>query len=644
MTAVPLWKPSLDIIKETNITLFQNYINQKYKLNHSDYKELHSWSVKFPDQFWSSLIEFTKIKYDGNLDPSIDGTMKMPGTKWFPNLKLNFAENLLKFNNDNVAIEFHREDGLLVELSYKELNKKVEYCYSYLKSINVQAGDRVAAIIPNIPEAIIFMLATSSIGAIWTACSPDFGEDAILERFLQVNPKVLISTDGYLFKGKYFSIEEKISTISSKLPAIESIVMIDYVKKSKIFNSRTIEYHSIQSIDKRDKIKFSKFNFSDPLYIMYSSGTTGRPKSIVHSIGGTLVQHIKELALHVNLSENDKIFYYTTCGWMMWNWLASSLALGATIVLYDGNPFYPNPDKLLNISSERGINVFGTSAKYIDSIRGMGVRPKTISVFEELKIILSTGSTLTDENFEYVYSEWKKDVQLSSISGGTDIISCFALGNPNLPVYKGELQCLGLGMDVKSYNLDGDTVISQKGELVCKTPFPSMPIYFWNDDDGQKYHNAYFSKFKDTWVHGDYISINDRDGIKIFGRSDATLNPGGVRIGTSEIYKVVDNIDGIIDSVAIGKKIDNDEQIILFVKMSFQLCDDMILLIKNELRTKCSPKHIPYKIFQVKDIPYTLNGKKIEIAIKNIINGDKVLNKSSIGNPESLKYFKNIPI
>ena len=467
-----------------------------------------------------------------------------------------------------------------------------------------------------------------------------------MDRFEQVQPKVLLATDGYMFKGKYFSIKDKIKNISDKLDSLISIVGISYINEFNLDDTsdKIILWDDIIKSNKSKSISFTRLPFNHPLCIMYSSGTTGKPKSIVHSSGGTLIQHLKELLLHVNLKKEEKIFYYTTCGWMMWNWLVSALSLGSTIVLYEGNPFYPSSSHLLKIADRTKIDIFGTSAKYIDSLEKAEVVPSKIGEFDNLKTILSTGSPLLDNNFDFVYKKWKSDVQLSSISGGTDIISCFALGCPILPVYKNELQCIGLGMDVSSFNVTGKPVFSKKGELVCKKPFPSMPIYFWNDEDGVLYNNAYFDKYEGVWTHGDYILINNNGGVIIYGRSDSTLNPGGVRIGTSEIYKVVESINGITDSVAIGKRINNDEQIILFIKTDLTLTDDIILLIKNELKTRCSPKHVPYKIFQIQDIPYTLNGKKIEIAVKNIINGNEVLNKSSIANPESLKYFENIPI
>ena len=644
MTDEPIWKPSASNLNKTNLTAFQDFVNKKYQLNNSTYSTLHDWSISFPSDFWTTVIEFTELIYEGSLNPAINNNIKMSGVDWFPNMKLNFAQNLLRNNSDNIAIESHREDGVIVKISYKELNRKVISCTKYLKSIGVLPGDRVAAIIPNIAEAITLMLASVNLGAIWTSSSPDFGEDAILERFLQVSPKILVTSDGYTFKGKYFSIDDKVSRIAQKLDSVEKIISINYIEQTKITDSRMICYSMLEQFVDIEEHKTTLFDFNHPLYIMYSSGTTGKPKSIVHSSGGTLLQHMKELSLHTNLKEGDKIFYYTTCGWMMWNWLVSSLCIGATVVLYDGNPFYPSPDRLLDIASKSKINIFGTSAKYIDSLKALSIKPSKVSSFPDLQAILSTGSPLTDDSYDYVYSDWKKDVQLSSISGGTDIISCFALGNPNLPVYRGELQCLGLGMDVKSYNNNGESVVSDKGELVCVSPFPSMPIYFWNDENGKKFENTYFSKFNNIWTHGDFISINERGGIRIFGRSDATLNPGGVRIGTAEIYKVVEQVNGIIDSVAVGKRIDSDERIILFVKMKEEISEQKISLIKKKLKEKCSPKHIPYKIIRVEDIPYTLNGKKIELAVKNLINNEEVLNESSIVNPESLEYFKNISI
>ena len=644
MSTKPIWSPPEDLVAQSNLTSFHKYINKKYSTNFKTYDALHKWSVNSLNDFWSSLIEYENIICKGSLFPYIDGDLCMPGTKWYPNMKLNFAQNLLKLNDDSIAIESHSESGEIFEITFKELNEKVDTCFNYFKSIGVNPGDRVASVTPNISESVILMLSTAKLGAIWTSCSPDFGEEAILDRFKQVNPKVLIATDGYSFKGKYFSIIDKIINVSRQINSLESIVAIDYIQDFEISDNRLQKYSDLMNKTTSKISDYDVFDFDHPLYIMYSSGTTGKPKSIVHSSGGTLVQHIKELSLHTNIKKGDKVFYYTTCGWMMWNWLVSSLSLGATIVLYDGSPFFPNEDRLLDMASRRRINVFGTSAKYIDSLRLSGCKPTNSFNFDNLDSILSTGSPLNEENFQFVYDHWKKNVQLSSISGGTDIISCFALGNPNLPVYSGDLQCLGLGMNVKSYDENGASILSQKGELVCETPFPSMPIYFWNDSDGSKYHEAYFTKFKEKWTHGDYISINEIGGVRIFGRSDATLNPGGVRIGTSEIYKVVEKINGVLDSVAISKNIDGDEKILLFVKTSKDFKDKTFSRIKEKLRQECSPKHVPYKVFEVDDIPYTLNGKKIELAIKKIIDGDEVNNKASIVNPESLKYFKNISI
>jgi len=494
---------------------------------------------------------------------------------------------------------------------------------------------------PNMPETVICMLAASSLGMIWSSCSPDFGAKGILDRFKQINPSILISVDGYFFKGKKYDIIDKILNVSEAINSIENVVVINNISKKKY--NKFISWEEINNNPSTD-VLFEQLPFDYPLFIMYSSGTTGKPKSIVHSLGGTLIQHIKELKYHVNLTREDKIFYFTTCGWMMWNWLISSLFFGSTIVLYEGSPFYPQNDNLLKTMDEIKISIFGTSAKYISYLKSNNHTPSQTGNFKNMKTILSTGSPLTEDMYDFVYQKWKKDVQLSSISGGTDIISCFALGNPVLPVYRGELQCIGLGMSVKSYDSEGKHQFDYKGELVCDKAFPSMPIFFWNDNKNREYKKAYFCKFPNVWTHGDYISINKNNGVKIFGRSDATLNPGGVRIGTSEIYKVIDSIEYIDDSLAVGKKFDDDEKIILFVKLSKSkvLTSKMKSKIIQELKTECSPRHVPAYIIQIKDIPYTVNGKKVEIAVKNIINGIKPNNISSLVNPESLDLYKNI--
>ena len=616
MSIKPIWNPSKNLVAQSNLTSFQNYINKKYNTNFQAYDDFHKWSINSLNQFWSSLIEYEEIIYKGSLRPHVDGDMRMPGTKWYPNMKLNFAQNLLKFNNDSIAIESHSEAGEIVKISFKELNQKVDTLCLLKVSWSDLWRSRCICY-PKYFRNYSIDVSHNQIRCNMDLMLSDFGEEAILDRFEQVSPKVLIVTDGYSFKGKYFSIKDKIINVVSKINSLESIITIDYINDCEVNDNRAQRYRDLEKKSVSKISDYDVFDFNHPLYIMYSSGTTGKPKSIVHSSGGTLIQHVKELSLHTNIKREIRFFYYTTCGWMMWNWLVSALSLGATIVLYDGNPFFPNERRLLELASKSRINVFGTSAKYIDSLRLSGCKPNDEFNFDLLSSILSTGSPLAEENFEFVYNHWKKkNVQLSSISGGTDIISCFALGNPNLPVYKGELQCLGLGMNVKSYDDSGNSIISEKGELVCETPFPSMPIFFWNDKDDAKYHEAYFSKFKEKWTHGDYISINKLGGIRIFGRSDATLNPGGVRIGTSEIYKVVDQIDGVLDSVAISKNFNGDDKILLFVKMSKEFNNETITLIKQRLREECSPKHVPYKVFKIDDIPYTLNGKKNRISYK----------------------------
>ena len=569
----------------------------------------------------------------------------MPGAKWFKGSKLNFAENLLKYKDNKPAIYFKGEDKINKVLTYKELYLNVERVSHALRKIGVKKGDRIAGLMPNIPESIICMLACASIGAIWSSSSPDFGKKGVLDRFSQIEPKVIFSSNGYYYNGKSFDTLEKLKMIISSLPSLEKVVIIDYLNQDPKINNIKYGVKYSDFISKSpDPIKFEQLPFDHPLYIMFSSGTTGLPKSIVHSAGGTLIQHLKELSLHCNLKRNDTIFYYTTCGWMMWNWLISSLAIGAKIVLYDGSPFYPNENTMWEIAEELGITIFGTSAKYLDTCREKKLRPSNNNNLSKIRTILSTGSPLAEKSFDYVYKHISPKVLLGSISGGTDIISCFALTNPMLPVIRGEIQCRGLAMDVQSYNSAGNSVINEKGELVCKSAFPSMPIYFWNDSDGSKYHNAYFNVFPKIWNHGDFIKISDHGTIKIYGRSDATLNPGGVRIGTAEIYSVLDGINKIEDSLVIGQDWKGDQRIILFIKLKneFDLDDNLIIKIKSQIRTECSPRHIPALVLRVKDIPYTMNGKKVEIAVKNIIHGLDVPNRDALANPEALDNFEDI--
>mgnify|MGYP001410631253 FL=1 len=636
-----LWEPSIDTISQTNIYKLKQYINKKYSLDISNYNQLHRWSIQNIDLFWEVMWEKLDIVFSKKYTSVIENENSMLESNWFLNSRLNFSENLLKIKSNSIAIEFINEQGKHKKISYKELYLQVSKVAHSFRNLGLKKGDRVAALMPNIPETVISMLAVSSIGAIWSSCSPDFGSKGILDRFDQIKPKIIISVNGYYFKNKIFNIDDKIANILNKIPSIKHAVLVDYLE-SGINNKNYLSWDELLDNNSND-INFEQLPFDYPLYIMYSSGTTGKPKSIVHSAGGTLIQHKKELKYHVGLDENDKIFYYTTCGWMMWNWLVSSLSIGATVVLFEGSPFYPENDSLLKFMDGIDVNVFGTSAKYISHIKSEGVIPSQVGNFSNLRSVLSTGSPLSNESFKFVYEHWKSDVQLASISGGTDIISCFALGNPTLPVYSGKLQCLGLGMSVKSFNEKGLHGYNIKGELVCDRPFPSMPIYFWNDINKEKYKQSYFDTYDNIWKHGDFILINE-EGVEIFGRSDATLNPGGVRIGTAEIYQSINSISYISDSLAVGQSINQDERIVLFVKLKENeyLNEDRKNEISSAIKYKCSPKHVPSVIVSIEDIPYTLNGKKVEIAVKNIIHGIEPKNKSSLSNPESLEYYKNI--
>lgn len=639
-----LWTPEAERSGNSHMKKFLEDVNGHFGTSFASYNELFQWSVKNPGDFWGRFWHFSGIKSSKNYDAVVDDPKKMPGAKWFEGARLNFAENLLSRKDEKTAIIFRGEEEIERRISYAELFDQVHRVAEGLKRIGVKKGDRVAGFIPNMPEAIIAMLGAASIGAIWSSSSPDFGIKGVLDRFSQIEPKVIFAADGYFYKGKVFDSQEKLRGIIDKLPTVEQVVLINY---TNTLNTSGID-HAVNwdefARPVHGQMTFEQLPFDHPLYIMYSSGTTGLPKSIVHSAGGTLIQHLKELMLHSDLHEEDTIFYFTTCGWMMWNWFISSLAVGSTLVCFDGNPFHPGPDALLHMARELEVSIFGTSAKYIASLENADVTPKSICDFPALKAILSTGSPLSNESFEYVYREWKKDVQLSSIAGGTDIISCFMLGNPMLPVYRGEIQCRGLGMDVDSFDDYGQSVVGKQGELVCKTAFPSMPVYFWNDPEGKKYHDAYFDVYEGIWRHGDYILLSEHGGITMFGRSDATLNPGGVRIGTAEIYNVVENMEEIEDSVVIGQKWEDDERVVLFVKLNegFSLDDELKKKISVLIRSNCSPRHVPALIMETIGVPYTLNGKKVEIAVKKALIGEEIKNKDALSNPEVLDYFASL--
>jgi acetoacetyl-CoA synthetase len=641
-----LWTPSEERIKNTNLYRFMKIINETYEQNFSEYEPLYQWSIENIPDFWACLWEFAKIKSSTPYDQVVDDVGKMPGAKWFSGARLNFAENLLRYKDDQTALIFKGEDRVDKRMTYAELYNEVASVARSLKQAGVRTGDRVVGFMPNMPETVIAMLAATSMGATWSSCSPDFGIKGVLDRFGQIKPKVLFTADGYFFKGKRLDSLERISSILKELPSVEKVVVVPFTVKDPDIGTvlHAVLYNDFKSPESGLAIEFEQLPFDHPLYIMYSSGTTGLPKCMVQSAGGILVHHLKELMLHADLKREDTIFYFTTCGWMMWNWLVSSLAVGATLVLYDGNPFHPDPGALWKMAQDEKITIFGTSAGYIAALQNTGVKPGKTFDLSPLKAVLSTGSPLSIEGFEYVYREVKADLQLASIAGGTDLNGCFALGNPMGPVWAGELQCRGLAMKVLAFDENGKSVINQQGELVCAAPFPSMPIYFWNDPDTKKYRDAYFNVYPNIWRHGDYIVITERGGVIMFGRSDATLNPGGVRIGTAEIYRQVDLLEEIQDCVVVGQNWKNDVRVILFVKMTqgYELTDEIVAKIKNTIRTNASPRHVPALILPVPDIPYTHNMKKVELAVKKVIHNQPVLNKDSLSNPDALDYYADL--
>ena len=637
-----LWNPNLD--SKNNLEEFKNLINSKYALSLDSYQELYEWSVKNIPDFWNNVITYSDIKYSGDTTTVLEDLTMKPAANWFPNTSLNFAENLLNERSDHLAIISKSEKSDIIKITYNELYLKVAKLANSLKKLGIKPGDRIAAILPNSHEAVIAMLATTSIGAIWSSCSPDFGINSVTDRFKQIEPKIIFSIHSYYYNGKLFDFRKKLNSIVQNLYSLEKIIIAKRFEEETIKNENFLNLLDLFD-NNCDEIQFEKFPFNHPAFILYTSGTTGLPKSIVHGAGGTLLQHKKELLLHCNASKDDIVFYYTTCGWMMWNWQVSFLSTGSTIVLYDGSPFFPDPTAMWNLIDEIDITIFGTSAKFIDACKSHDLSPNGFAKLDSLKQILSTGSPLVPESFDYVYEKVKKDIRLGSISGGTDIISCFALNSPSIPVYRGELQCRGLGMDVDAFDDNGNSVQNKKGELVCKSPFPSMPISFWNDEKGEKYYNAYFNKFKNVWAHGDFIEINEHGGVVIYGRSDATLNPGGVRIGTAEIYRIVEKFIEVEDSLVVGQEWKNDQRVILFLKLKegYKLLNTLTDIIKKDIKSSLSPRHVPAIILQIKDIPYTISGKKVELAVKKIIEGKNVVNQDALSNPESLELYKSIP-
>ena len=642
----PLWVPDGLSILQSNLHAFQEKIKTDLGLEFDQYQKLHKWSVSHPEQFWAQMWEFGDVRCSTKWDRVLENPDQFPGAKWFPGARLNFAENLLRDRSDRIAIVSRLENGTRRTLSYSELYEKVAACAQGLRELGVISGDRVAGFMPNVPETIVAMLATSAVGAVWSSCSPDFGINGVMDRFGQITPKVLFACDGYFYNGKTLNSLPKLKEICSRIESIERLVLIP-VTDQKIQETgipNTILFNDFSENHGAHELRFEQLPFDHPLYIMYSSGTTGVPKCIVHGAGGSLIQHLKEHQLHTNLKPEDVLFFFTTCGWMMWNWLVTGLASKATIVLYDGSPFYPQPESLFDIAAREKISIFGVSAKYIAALKKSGVRPIQTHELNNLKTILSTGSPLSDDSFRYVYDDIKSDVALASISGGTDILSAFVLGHPHLPVWEGEIQCKALGMAVEIWDENGSSVIGQKGELVCIKPFPSAPIYFWNDHENQKYLSAYFDTFPGIWAQGDYAEITEHGGLIIYGRSDAVLNPGGVRIGTAEIYRQVEKLEEVIDSICVGQDWQGDVRVILFVvlRVGCKLSKELKTNIIDTIRKETTPRHVPAKIIAVTDIPRTISGKIVELAVRKVIHNQPVKNTDALANPEALKLFEDL--
>ena len=644
----PLWTPSEKRKSSSNLRRFMDELEGSQGVQLHSYGDILNFSTENPEAFWSKLWDFCGVKAEMQGKRILFESGKMPGGRFFPDAKLNYAENLLKRSDDAPALIFWGEDKIKITMTWAELNARVAQTHRALAKAGIKSGDRVCAVVPNHPETIVAFLAVASLGAIWSSCSPDFGERGILDRFGQIAPKLLFTCDAYFYAGKTHGLSEKIAKVLTQLPSVERTVVIDYTGQAAAMVARLPHAKILDEFrsDQSDApIAFAQMPFDHPLYILYSSGTTGVPKCIVHRAGGILLKHLCELVLNTDVKEGDRLFYFTTCGWMMWNWLVSGLGAGATLLLYDGSPFHPNERALFDFADTAGMAIFGTSAKYIDSVRKTGWQARKTHRLASLRTMMSTGSPLSAENFDFVYQAIKPDIHLASISGGTDICGCFVGGNPLSSVWRGEIQgpMLGMAMDVLDDN--AHSVKQEKGEMVCKKPFPSMPVMFWNDPDGQKYHNAYFARFDNIWCHGDFAEITSHDGLIIHGRSDATLNPGGVRIGTAEIYAQVERIPEVLEALAIGQDWDNDVRVVLFVRLApgVVLDDKLIALIKKQVRDGASPRHVPAVILAVGDIPRTKSGKITELAVREIVHGREVKNQEALANPEALELFRNLP-
>ena len=646
MTEQPLWQPAPEQIASTNMTRFAREAALRWGRNFEDYADLHRWSVEAPEEFWLNVWDWTEVIGAGDTEPVVVDRQQMPGARWFPNTRLNFAQNLLRRQDAALALIFQAEDKVTRSISFAELYAQVARLADGLKQAGVVPGDRVCGFMPNMPETVAAMLASASVGAVWSSCSPDFGVQGVLDRFGQISPKVLFSADGYWYNGKTHDSLEKLREITNGLPSLEHTVVVPLISDKPELSSNPGARLITDFETDATQIDFESLPFDHPLYIMYSSGTTGVPKCIVHGAGGSLLKHLVEQQLHVDLRPNDRLFYFTTCGWMMWNWLVSGLASGATVVLYDGSPFFPDGNVVFDLVTREQVGVLGTSAKYIDAIAKAGLRPRETHDLSHVRTILSTGSPLIAESFDYIYDAVSDTACLSSISGGTDIMGCFIGGNPNLPVRRGEIQCPILGMQIEVWNDEGAKVPDgEKGELVCVNAFPSMPIEFWDDPEDSKYKAAYFEKFPGVWCHGDYISVTEHGGIVVFGRSDAVLNPGGVRIGTAEIYRQAERIEQVLESLVIGQQWKGDVRVVLFVRLreGEELDDALRAKICSEIRQNTTPRHVPAKVIQVEDIPRTKSGKIVELAVRKIVHGEPVLNREALANPEALDLFANLP-